>query len=447
MEIRDETQVTGKPRSAILRAAVAAIVLIGVAGACTAAATPSPAGPWPTATVSPADAVPTPSATLTPSAMPTPLGSLEPAASGTWTGLRWVVDPAAPFASPMDGGTDESYHLFGWSRGYLAFRGRYAVVDPEQPEQVVAVRVETSVDGLHWTAGQSLNVAGISGLVGVTKMVEGPGGLLAVGRHEGSACGLPQRVEGLWTSSDGISWTRVDVAKAFGDDFAFTVDAGGAGYVATGQSHNGVPQVWTSSDGKTWQSSPLPGALTGKVVIDGAAAFAGGFVIAGAVPDDAGCASGTLDPALWWSASGKTWARSALPGAVAAPDTSLWIRRINDSALVANASSYDEATNKTTESAWVSTDGKSWSPVATSPWGLGDLVGDGSRALVVPASPDEAGKVDIWAYEPDLSLVKLAQSGDLPIDLWTNGWQTALGPAGLVATDFVGTRFYLGIPR
>ena len=255
-------------------------------------------------------------------------------ASGTWTGLRWVVAPeAAPLASPADNGVDDSYHLFGWSSGYVAFRTHFSGPELGQPASTLSVVIETSADGLHWAVGQSLDVKGLAEFVGVSQLVEGPAGLVAVGKHEGSACGGPMAVAALWTSSDGITWSRIDVAKAFGANNVYSVEAGGAGYVATGESQTGaVQRVWISSDGKTWHPSQLPAAISGKVVIDGATAFGGGFVVAGAVLGDVGCGSSTLNPALWLSASGKTWTRATLSGAMAAPEASIWVSRINDHA-------------------------------------------------------------------------------------------------------------------
>jgi hypothetical protein len=382
--------------------------------------------------------------------------SLDPVISGNWTGLRWVAGPVAPqpSATPTPTGkysddTWTSASLFGWSHGYLLFRSRSEELANTEPTSAsLSIHVETSPDGLRWTKGQALDVAGLEYWIGVTEVVEGPAGLLAVGRMIGIACGGPSTVAAIWTSSDGKSWTSVSVAKAFGHNTVYTIDAGSAGYIATGQSSDGAAQfVWVSSDGRTWRQSQLPTSVFGKVVTNGATAFAGGFVLAGAVLGDEGCGGPVkLTPSLWWSADAKTWSRDTLPGSTPGTDASMSVYRINDHAVVAEQWSYDETTETSVETAWISTDGKSWKLMDGSPMSLGQLVSDGERALMVQYAADESGRLDIWAYRNDLSLVKLAQTGDLPIDIFTNGWQVALGPTGLVATDYDGTRFFVGVP-
>jgi len=71
-----------------------------------------------------------------------------------------------------------------------------------QPQTVDIVST-SSADGLHWTAGRPMDVRGLTDVVDITAVVEGPAGLLAVGYHPPTTCGGPSTVEALWTSPDG----------------------------------------------------------------------------------------------------------------------------------------------------------------------------------------------------------------------------------------------------
>ena len=61
----------------------------------------------------------------------------------------------------------------------------------------------------------------------------------------------------VWTSPDGLSWTRVLLDDALFDDVnpidtSIAVVAGGPGWVAVGGTTDGGPAAWTSPDGATW---------------------------------------------------------------------------------------------------------------------------------------------------------------------------------------------------
>jgi len=147
----------------------------------------------------------------------------------------------------------------------------------------------SSADGLHWTAGQPMDIEGLNDVVRITAVVEGPAGLLAVGYHPPTTCGGPSTVEALWTSPDGLTWTRVQTPAYFTSASVYTVDAGSTGYIASGTLKNGVTQaVWLSKDGRSWNEVHLPKATFGKFVVDGATDFAAGYVVSGTVIADEG---------------------------------------------------------------------------------------------------------------------------------------------------------------
>ena len=373
----------GPPFGQLKTVAVGLGVAVLLAGCSVAATSPSPSsGPPPSPTTS-APAQPT--ASPTPNPTPTALPSPGAAPTGPWSGIRWIsagpVFPQTPTASTADGST--WVIVYGWSRGYVGFRT--AVDGDFAGSQTVAMVSTSSTDGLHWTLGRPMGVEGLTGAVEITGVVEGPSGLLAVGRYPPGICGGPATVNALWTSTDGVTWSRVKPPADFASASVYTVDAGSTGYIATGTLKDGVTQaVWLSGDGRSWRRASLPTAF-GKVVVNGATDFSAGYVISGAVLGGEGCGGAALlTPSLWWSADGKSWTRSKLTGAVPASDAWVTVSRISDHALMATASEWNQTTQTTSQLVWVTTNGRTWSLVASPSSMLGSgILTNGQRGLLV----------------------------------------------------------------
>jgi len=108
--------------------------------------------------------------------------------------------------------------------------------------------VWTSVDGITWSRvpDDEAVFGGPSNQSMVSVTVGGPG-LVAVGWDDTNAA--------VWTSVDGITWSRVphdeSVFGFVGRPSMVSVTAGGPGLVAVG-SDNSDAAVWTSIDGITW---------------------------------------------------------------------------------------------------------------------------------------------------------------------------------------------------
>jgi hypothetical protein len=251
-------------------AGVAGMLLTVVAIAGCTGTTTSPTATLPTAGLA---VVPTPlpPATLQDTAEPnpfatdigaptdTPAPSPLPTVSGrvlSWLTLQMPADLAA--------GIDSNFQnsLFGWSRGYLAIHGDLTSGS--------AVSWASS-DGRAWQEGQALDMAGLTGGAQVEQVVEGPAGLLALGRvpgcaDDGTGC-MPTPATAIWTSTDGLHWSRVDLKNAFGGGAVGDVAAGPKGYLAVSVSSatTASPAVWLSSDGRAWRAvslstSPSPSA-------------------------------------------------------------------------------------------------------------------------------------------------------------------------------------------
>jgi hypothetical protein len=301
----------------------------------------------------------------------------------------------------------------------------------------------SSTDGLHWTAGRALDMKGLEGL-GIdliTAVVEGPAGLLAVGGSLAGRCG-PETVDALWTSPDGLTWTQVELPGTFS-----TVDAGSTGYIATGTLKDGVTSaVWLSGDGRSWHQVPLPKATSGAVVVDGATDFAGGYVLAGKQRSDGSCVEGRstaplYTPSLWWSADGKNWTRSKLPGALPADAVSMSFLRISNHALVAMAQDF-------AEQVWISNDGRTWRLVQSPPSVLRSnrMLTDGQRGLAILDPADVGDRPTIVSVGDDLTVTTLSQSGDGPVASTIPDPETAFGPTGIVALSEDGLNLWLGVP-
>jgi len=305
-----------------------------------------------------------------------------------------------------------------------------------------------SADGLRWTPGKALDAGDVmNSWVYMSEVAEGPAGLLAVGRNPAAMCGGPPTVKALWTSPDGQTWTRVQTPADFASARVYTVDAGSAGYIATGTLKDEVtPAVWVSADGRSWHRAALPKPSTG-VIVDGATAFAGGYVISGAHPFEAGCGESEYVPSLWWSADGNSWTQTKPPGAMPADSVSVTVNRISDRALVAIAQQWNATSLVTSQQVWVSGDGRTWNSIKSPSSLLSDrILTNGQRGVVVVQAAG-GGPPTIATVDDDLTVTTLGQSGQGPVDSDTSTeWTSALGPTGVLVVSVDGLNLWLGVP-
>lgn len=392
-------------------------------------ATPGVAS-MPAATVAPS--LPTPSPTPSPTLGVLP--SLRPVPSGDWTALHWISVQEKPAAGSLG--------IYGWSRGYLGFD--YT----EDNSESSSVEASYSADGLRWKTSGPLDMTGLTGPYNVTSVVEGPAGLLAVGRRMDSACTAVMPVEVIWRSSDGVAWRRTDMAAAFGGGFVAEIEAGSAGYIATGSLKAG-DAIWTSTDGVTWRSVDLASKTFKGMLVQNATAFSGGYVIAGSVlSPDGGCGGLIyLTPSLWFSPDGRTWTRDTVPGVKAGEAAWMKVGRISDNALL--ATEWSETGNITTTSTWTSIDGRTWKPVSVPVLNGSNLITNGRRGLLVNTPYQAAGQIEVYAFEHDLSVAKLVETGDVPDQqAWADPgmWPPiAFGPTGLIVANASG-EIWVGVP-
>ena len=180
------------------------------------------------------------------------------------------------------------------------------------------IAVWTSPDGVTWTrVPPDPAIFGGDGDQWAADVAAGDLGVIAVGSDFRSGYGDAA----VWTSADGLAWTRIanddEVLGGPGAEYMWSVTTGGPGVVAVGSAWFGIDQyraaTWTSPDGATWTRTPEDPALTGS---NGKATFMFGVAASSAGVVAVGYES-TLgldaDPAVWTSPDGVTWSRFADP--------------------------------------------------------------------------------------------------------------------------------------
>ncbi len=250
------------------------------------------------------------------------VGSVEPRNSvidpdggaAVWTSVDGIDWSRVPHDEAFSGGVMNSVTAGG--------PGLVAVGSATESEEREVAAVWTSVDGIAWSrVPHDESVFGgesdFFGVVMNSVTVGGPG-LVAVGDVISGQGASSNAV--VWTSPDGITWSRVPH-----DDAIFgrkelgrcctamsSVTAGGPGLVAVGidwltDTERGHATVWTSVDGMTWSRVPHDEAVFGDAGMHSVTAGGPGLVAVGSagLGDDASVA------AVWTSVDGVTWSRVA----------------------------------------------------------------------------------------------------------------------------------------
>ena len=230
--------------------------------------------------------------------------------------------------------------------------------EPSAPDPVTTPTVTvpesspspTLVDALGYRWSRVPHDAAVFGSAWMHSVIVGGPGLVAIG-SAGNAV--------VWTSVDGFTWLRVPHDEAvFGNAGINSVAVGGPGLVAVGDINSGVDgeesAVWTSVDGLTW--SRHVGVFEGGdpgVVTAGAA----GLVALGG-------------DAVWTSVDGITWSRVAHDEAVfdlqLGDGNGVMSVVVGGPGLVAVGSeglNSDAPTGRARAVVWTSVDGLTWSRV------------------------------------------------------------------------------------
>jgi len=189
----------------------------------------------------------------------------------------------------------------------------------------------------------------------------------------------------VWTSVDGVTWSRMPPDEAVfgghGDQSMNMVVAAGPGFVAVGVGGGGNENsvdaaVWTSGDGIAWSRVPHDEAIFGgagrqemsDVTVGGPGLVAVGF--------DGRCLPDLcqdVDAAVWASVDGVTWARVAISEEVFAVAGSQSMNSVASTNGTLVAVGHDQTGDLPSDgdyeaipfqaAVWTSTDGITWSRV------------------------------------------------------------------------------------
>jgi hypothetical protein len=271
---------------------------------------------------------------------------------------------------------------------------------PEPPE---------GISSLTWSrVPHDEAVFGGEGQAFMNGVVAGGPGLVAVG----SVWGIGGEDAAVWTSPDGLTWSRVPYDEAiFGGDgrqVMNDVTAGGPGLVAVGyDGPEGEERaaVWTSPDGVTWSQIPHDEAVfggEGPVLMNGVTSGGPGLVAVGS--------AGPMTPqeavaAVWTSPDGLTWSRVPYDEAIFGGRGNLFMNSVaaGGPGLVAVRGTHSWQRGDPAP-VWTSLDGISWSRVPDDeavfdgvvPQGV-TSVAVGGPGLVAVGGPSSTGDQDVAA--------------------------------------------------
>jgi hypothetical protein len=210
----------------------------------------------------------------------------------------------------------------------------------------------------------------------------------------------------VWTSPDGVTWSRVphdeEVFGGRSHQAMWEVTAGGPGLVAVGEDRSrdfddGDVAVWTSVDGITWSRVPHDEENLGAGQVTSVTSADSGLVAVGNVGSDAGD-----DAAVWTSVDGIAWSRVAHDEDVfgGAAGGGMQSVTATGQGMVAVGGSGEGA------AVWTSTDGITWSRVGHDEDVFGGAAGPvmesvttTGQGLVAVGSDGEAAAV--WVAVPD----------------------------------------------
>jgi hypothetical protein len=247
-------------------------------------------------------------------------------AAAAWTSIDGVTWSRVPHDEAVFGGAESQ----AMASVTVGGPGLVAVGGPGHGwDEGGDAAVWTSVDGITWSrVPHSEEVFGGARVQWMSGVTTGGPGLVAVG-YDSQGPIHNDSDAAVWTSVDGITWSRVPHDETAlggqGSQDMTDVTAGGLGLVAVGSDQPGddVPAgpssdaaVWTSVDGITWSRVPQNEAVfagTGGQRMTAVIATDRGLV---AVGSDGGGYGTRSDGAVWTSTDGVSWSRVAHDEAV-----------------------------------------------------------------------------------------------------------------------------------
>jgi hypothetical protein len=303
--------------------------------------------------------------------------------------------------------------------------------------------VWTSVDGITWSrVPHDEAVFGDEGAPLMFDVTAGGPGLVAVGYVLSD--GWDDTDAAVWTSVDGITWSRVPHDEAlFGGGTMSSVTAGGPGLVAVGSAGSwDDAAVWTSVDGITWSRVPHDEAVFGgadnQTMID-VTVGGPGLVAVGADGLGLWDHSGGQVAAVWTSVDGITWSRVPHDEAVfgeanyesdEGANQVMVSVTVGGPGLVAVGSEWPDGA-----AVWTSVDGITWSRVPHDEAVFGRAGGGWMFDVTAGASGLVAVGEAVWTSVDGITWSRVPDFGEGLI----SGWSVTAGGPGLVAAGDAGS--------
>jgi hypothetical protein len=284
--------------------------------------------------------------------------------AAVWTSVDGQVWSRVPHDQAVFGGANEQLMSSVTAGG----PGLVAVGHDQSDAGDLVAAVWTSVDGLVWSRVPHDDAVFGPSLQSMRAVTAWGPGLVAVG-----VAGIGDVDAAVWTSVDGLVWSRVPhdhaVFGGLSEQGMSSVAVGGPGLVAVGDDWSGGDldaAVWTSVDGLVWSRVPHDAVVFGGLsdqVMSSVAAGGPGFV---AVGQD--WSAGHGDAAVWTSVDGLVWSRVPHDEAVfGGPSDRLPSERSMSSVTAGGpglvAVGYDWSGGDQDGAVWLSTDGLVWSRV------------------------------------------------------------------------------------
>jgi hypothetical protein len=280
-------------------------------------------------------------------------------------GANWILDPRDPglVAAPADHLTLVN-GLASDENGLVAV-GASALFDISSG----LVQAWTSTDGLRWRAAARIDGDSNAAMQAVAA---GPDGYVAVGSDgfPGGNVQLPgANGAATWSGTDGERWVRAPDQASFAGAIMTGVARTGNGYVAWGENipNSRIPDqalpIWTSSNGVSWTRTGSGRSETSFSPIGRIVVFADRWVAVGTrrAPEADG---GGSQAAAWVSTdAGRTWGTVKVATSGASPSSyALDAAAVGaDLVAVGQAEGPDAINGQTTAAVWLSSDqGTTW---------------------------------------------------------------------------------------
>jgi hypothetical protein len=416
-------------RFASVGVSLAAVVVVGVLAMMVILGPSGTGGPGPLGTPGQATPAVTPSPGATPSTTPSPTPQPTPTPLAAWSGLNWSngVAPFTPNHGGIRdivawrngyvgvGWTDESgtgakeQRAFFTSPDGLHWTTRFETIPPagdgrylgrvmvvgngllamttgggltcppicDEPP-TMAPLLWYSSDGIGWAQIQSPSWQDAWHVGSVLKVVAGPAGAVAMGYRADRIADYPgDKVPSHLTvahSQDGKTWTVADLPSAFDHAIIRDLVAFSGGFVIVGRDGQpdpvsevsplpppgvGRPAAWISTDGVTWQAARVEGNDVAGGELRQVVAGSTGLFATGA-DQVQNVRSGV--PEGWFSPDGRSWHKI---GAGFPPNASPWWTIAGDGTRMIAFGVRSSTPADFNLGAWMSTDGITWTPLAS----------------------------------------------------------------------------------